>query len=1026
MSTSAEKLSTEVIFILMVKLRESFDSFFRFVALRLKVIDKSVFLVMGIATILVASWFRTGHMLASAEDAIIFTNIGNMLASIINSWGTFEIGGLNVFSFTSIPFFFISYLMVLAGLPGFLVEAIWFWCLLVIGGISISYTCDLIFGSKATSSARYFAAAFYLLNPISLVEIWNRFQFSYMFTYALIPLTMYLFLKGATEKRYHYVILIAFSSILLSDSFGNIPSIFLLWIVLLSAPFYLFTIRPHDWKYVVSYTFLTMVTWIILGSWWIFPLISSYSSYASQHGVSTASNIGLLLSASSGVVGLINVLRMFNYSFFRNMTIVWGGYYFTPFTTALTFTIPVLVFSALVFYRRNVGVKYLTAMSLLTVFLMNGANPPLGGLFLLLWNHLFFFVVFRNPFEKFSIILPIFYSPLIGMTISSLKTKMNSFDYSIKLPKLFKKILPKVISIGIILCLTLILVWPMWTGSVFESTNPPSNNPSVGYYTQVPSYYENANRYLFNDYNWSYRVLLLPEAPIGMTYNWPVGYSGVDIADQIFSGQVISGTYYPNSFLSNNLNQLATIEPSNFWKVASLLSAQYVVVRNDVNATLRNVPSPLILNESISHPLVPNVFNGAVNVNSSSVMQIKPAVNVGQVLQPDIINGLVDINSTSVYQVNLTKNVSYYSFPWTTDSATFNISSSGAMQSHLLATYSDSVYPQPIGDFSLSVSYNLPSVLNLSGYNFLLVWVKSSVSGVYQINLEDVNGSSYSWYGNWPIRGWVGNSQYDISPSQVNEWRLLALPFSTPSYTYNGPVDMQQIKTIGITVFTNQSSSTPQNLSFSGIFVDKGHHISGPNLKYVGEIGRLSVYRLNESVFLPQIYAVNRTIAVQTPNAFFYSVIPNPSYSPVNTVAILPDSAHNINSHHSVANLSKPQNLYFNRVSSVLWSIHVINSSGPFYLVFNQEYDPQWGAYYGNLNGPLSLGSHQSISIHFLANTYANGWLVNKTGNFSITLYFKPQVILIVSSLMSTSSAVILIAVPLGISLYRRQRMRCQ
>ena len=58
-----------------------------------------------------------------------------------------------------------------------------------------------------------------------------------------------------------------------------------------------------------------------------------------------------------------------------------------------------------------------------------------------------------------------------------------------------------------------------------------------------------------------------------------------------------------------------------------------------------------------------------------------------------------------------------------------------------------------------------------------------------------------------------------------------------------------------------------------------------------------------------------------------------------------------------------------------------MNASRPFFLVFSEAYDEGWGAF---IEG-------KSIEEHFLVNAYANGWYVDKTGDFTITLRYRPQ-----------------------------------
>jgi hypothetical protein len=58
------------------------------------------------------------------------------------------------------------------------------------------------------------------------------------------------------------------------------------------------------------------------------------------------------------------------------------------------------------------------------------------------------------------------------------------------------------------------------------------------------------------------------------------------------------------------------------------------------------------------------------------------------------------------------------------------------------------------------------------------------------------------------------------------------------------------------------------------------------------------------------------------------------------------------------------------------------DSSHPFFLVFSETYDPGWVAY---IDG-------KEVSDHFTAYGFANGWYINETGSFDVTLRFLPQI----------------------------------
>ncbi|MGC8934990.1 MAG: hypothetical protein ACP5LN_07540, partial [Thermoproteota archaeon] len=79
-------------------------------------------------------------------------------------------------------------------------------------------------------------------------------------------------------------------------------------------------------------------------------------------------------------------------------------------------------------------------------------------------------------------------------------------------------------------------------------------------------------------------------------------------------------------------------------------------------------------------------------------------------------------------------------------------------------------------------------------------------------------------------------------------------------------------------------------------------------------------------------------------------------------------------------------------ISPVKYKIKV-NSTGPFFLVFTDTYDEGWVAY-----------SNRKVYAHFIANGYANGWMVNNSGSFEVEVKFKPNIMFYYGSTISIIS----------------------
>lgn len=75
----------------------------------------------------------------------------------------------------------------------------------------------------------------------------------------------------------------------------------------------------------------------------------------------------------------------------------------------------------------------------------------------------------------------------------------------------------------------------------------------------------------------------------------------------------------------------------------------------------------------------------------------------------------------------------------------------------------------------------------------------------------------------------------------------------------------------------------------------------------------------------------------------------------------------------------------YERLDSSSFMVHVHNATHPFFLVLTELYDNLWSA-------ELPQGG---FSAHYIANSFANAWLVNTTGTYDIRLYFAGQTLLL-------------------------------
>ena len=307
------------------------------------------------------------------------------------------------------------------------------------------------------------------------------------------------------------------------------------------------------------------------------------SSYLFEQAYATSDNY-ITYSALSNNLGNLNFLiRLIHRDFFLWMKDVWGGIYFNPFFVLLSFLPVIFVFGSAFIKSKPKEYYFYLFLALGAVFFAKGSNDPFGGISYFLFTHSKFFEAFRNPFEKFGLIIPLAYAPLFGFGLYHFYQYLNNK----------KKILARPITGLVLFLLCGLLVWPMWNGWVFTSNEPPTDNKKIGDYIKVPGYYKEANDWL-NQNPGEFRTIALPLKGEGLTHSWEYGYNGVDLSSSLFDKPFLAfctGLEYLCP-ITNKFQPQLTRHPEDFWKVLPPLNATYVMVRDDVHARLRSLQDP--------------------------------------------------------------------------------------------------------------------------------------------------------------------------------------------------------------------------------------------------------------------------------------------------------------------------------------------------------------------------------------------------------------------------------------------------
>jgi hypothetical protein len=529
------------------------------------------------------------------------------------------------------------------------------------------------------------------------------------------------------------------------------------------------------------------------------------------------------------------------------------------------------------------------------------------------------------------------------------------------------------VSVAVVVSVIGIIVWPFWTGTVFTGTAYP--NP--GDYVEVPRYYGDAKHWL-SSAGKDFRVIVLPLGGEGTTYIWNQsgvnqGFNGVNVDNLLLHEPSVSlPSGGPFDYVIEQIPGLVVANGTWFWKVMATLSAKYVIVREDSNYSYRGQLSPSLLRSALSVSYTPSINSGFVNTSAPSVV--------------------------SLYGRNGTGSLSAF---WATPQKLL-FSQNASQQSGQRIEFSTTAKVFPPNNYSAAgFRYSLPYPLQgFDSAKYLDIWVKSNRSVNMTVALANSDSSTISW-------GSQYSSAYSVGPGEINRWKLIVMPILTP-WSYYKSFSLNRNVTSLDFYFFGPPKEAPLYVEIGGTFRDEGLPQATTYLHFVRSFGKLFLYALDESRFVPMVYASTRSVLANGLKNFALSILPSPTFVPGKTVALVKNAEFSdfggLGLLDNLSSQSQPI-LRFESADPTKYEVQVGNGSGAFLLVLNQRYDRRWVATSGE--GQSGLARSPEIGPHIEVNGFANAWLINGRGNFTVHLLFEPQDVLFYGLLASGSSLTI-------------------
>ena len=557
--------------------------------------------------------------MGSGESGLPFYNSQKLLQIINHAWSDTPFGNGGSVGYSAWPFYYVVSILQNIGIPSYLLQALMYWFIFVVGTLSVHKLAGKFSGN--TVLTRMGSALFYIFNPIVHVSVLHRFQYPMIFFYGFIPLAFLIYYSGLKARRLSNLIVLnivglIFGFIFVGPAFMELS--FAVFGLLSLFYFVLFAFRKRFDPFPILYLAFYFFIFFLVNIWWLVPFLSSLFLASGQYGslnfFNPSGNVETFKAISRGLESILSVVRMVPAHFYDTNGSSWGWIYGTWFFVFLSLY-PVIAFTLGLFSRkRGVLFRYLVILSFITMFLMKGSLRPFGGVSLLIIKFVTFAQVFRNPFEKIGLLLPFAMAIPVGFGTEKL---INTLSLKFKRSRL-------TIAVVLFIVFFPVYMFPIVNGYVFTGGGIPSDDLKIGQYVKVPDYYKDARQWL-NKQSGLFRVLALPLDGEGMTYKWDYGYSGTELSNNIFDQSFISFSTGQNFLegIAEGINRILYYYPKNFLSLAQIFNIKYIMVRDDINNLARETQSSEALDNVVKTDLKDH-FSKIAHFGKLTFYEIKP------------------------------------------------------------------------------------------------------------------------------------------------------------------------------------------------------------------------------------------------------------------------------------------------------------------------------------------------------------------------------------------------------------------
>lgn len=343
-------------------------------------------------------------------------------------------------------------------------------------------------------------------------------------------------------------------------------------------------------KHFLSFLLLTLLFWVMLNSYQIFPYLQNILSRSYLVDLATSSTIKSLdwVDYISRNTSFLNLFRLEGVpSWFSEQYLpspehpyasqyLEGGLY-----VLISFIFPTVALSSLVIYKKYRQRKILLLFALITfisMFFSSGTHTPFGSFFGFLYENFPGFFIFRTPYYKF--VGAFFIGFLVLFAAAASK-------FTLWVEKTVGKR-----GAGFIICLLLILGWFFYHGTSLTPENVFTWK--IGYSTKfkIPGYVDEFNKWNKTNNQEGEKILLYPpinKGDSGDGYKWgywslsPLVYTLSSVPGLIDEPSL---TGEEKGWVQKVYQSIFTGNQEEFGKITSKLGIRYLLLRTDTDPVI--------------------------------------------------------------------------------------------------------------------------------------------------------------------------------------------------------------------------------------------------------------------------------------------------------------------------------------------------------------------------------------------------------------------------------------------------------